>query len=184
MDTVELFTYRAANLFANAVAKHFDLLGYNVVAQVVNTEFAGPSCRQEESDDYCSDASSIREQGALFCKYKGLGLKWIIGRPDSYSNVTVKINRFYFGDGLTISYWKMTVPEMNIFEDSDQDICEFYGSIPSLRAEISKAITEIHRKMGDITNASYDETPKVIEDPENEIEVFQNLLRELIVSYR
>jgi len=184
MDKVELFENKATNHFAQAVADRLAFLGYNVATVVSKVSFKGPSVGNfEEEENYKSDARDILEHGFLRGYYQGYNVEWNIGLPDSYYSVTVQCRKIHWFDSLQIDHWKMSVPEMDIYSDSRDRIEDFYQSIPQLRKEIDEAIKSVHKKMDALYSGSYESTPAPIEDPENEIEKFSNMLREMLLSY-
>lgn len=183
MDKVELFYYNATTSFAQAVADRLAFLGYNVATVVSKVSFKGPSVGNFKEDDYNSDAYSILEHGILRGYYQGYNVEWNIGLPDSYYSVTVQCRKIHWTDTLRIDHWKMSVPEMDIYNDSRDGIEDFYRLIPELRKEIDETIKNVHKKMDTLFSGGYDGPPTFIEDPENEIEKFSNTFREILLSY-
>lgn len=185
MDKVELFYYKATTSFAQAVADRLAFLGYNVVSIVSKISFSGPSVGKVEEDEnkYNSDARDILEHGVLHGKYEGYNVEWSIGLPDSYYNVKAECRKLQWLHNLQIDHWKVSIPAMDIYNEDRDGMTDFYGSVPQLKKEIDKAISDTHKKMDNLYSGSYEGPPTFIESPENEIEKFSNTLREILLSY-
>jgi hypothetical protein len=185
MSKVEIFEYKATTHFAEAVADRLAFLGYNVVAVVSKVSFKGPSMRTLEQDknDYYSHAHDIVEHGILWGHYQGYNVEWTIGLPNSYYSVIAFCKKIRWFDYLEFDHCKIRVPEMDIYTEAENDISDFYGSIPQLRKDFDEVVKDVSKRMSTIYSGGYDGPPAFIEDPENEIEKFSNMLREILLSY-
>lgn len=189
MDKTELFTYRAVTCFAKQVAENLGRRGYNVTTKVSECSFSGPSVEEAKTHSWeqaknREDVEDIIEFGSLHRRHQGYAVSWTVAKPESRMFLTAEVTKINFSDGFRKYPALYKVEDMDIWEDSSGEIEAFYGSITDLKFHIGNEIFVVHQRMNEILMEAFEAgTIDKIEKPADHVEVFQNLLRELIQSY-